>query len=153
MASFGHAQLNTGASRMMNRALIDWNHTYRNFEITDHAIGVVVGKQVKGSRFLFKRGPEERSGNQQDKANQQSGALFTGQAREDEQINKVERNGCRNHIDQHTYHRDRVNHNDPWAISVTRTATPTASASSHAPTPLRLTTGLFQVESRPTSLS
>lgn len=27
LASFGHAQLNTGASRMMNRALIDWNHT------------------------------------------------------------------------------------------------------------------------------
>ncbi|MNC18192.1 hypothetical protein D3C75_660880 [compost metagenome] len=41
----------------------------------------------------------------------------------------------------------------PWAISVTITATPTASASSHAPTPFFFATGLFQVESRPTSLS
>ncbi|MNP78371.1 hypothetical protein D3C76_1759660 [compost metagenome] len=26
-ARAGHAQLNTGASRIMNRALMDWNHT------------------------------------------------------------------------------------------------------------------------------
>ncbi|MNP34100.1 hypothetical protein D3C76_1273720 [compost metagenome] len=41
----------------------------------------------------------------------------------------------------------------PCAIRVTIIATPTASASNQTPTPFFFTTGLFQVESSPTSLS
>ncbi|MNW68485.1 hypothetical protein D3C74_472650 [compost metagenome] len=41
----------------------------------------------------------------------------------------------------------------PCAIRVTITATPMANAINQAPTPFFLATGLFQVESRPTSLS
>ncbi len=83
----------------------------RNFKITDHAVSVVVGEQVERSWLLFKRGPEERGRDQQDKADQQPGALFAVQARKNKQINKIEGNGCRDDVNQHAGYRNRVNHN------------------------------------------
>lgn len=94
-------------------------------------------------RLLLKRGPEERGGNQQDKADQQSGALFAVQTGKDEQVDKVECNGG-NHVYQHAGNRDRLMTITPCAISVTITATDgqRQQPRAHAVT---FTTGLFQV--------
>ncbi len=83
----------------------------RDLKITDHAVSVVVGEQVEGGWLLLERGPEERGGDQQNKAHQQPCALFAIQPGEDEQIDEVERDGGGNHIHQHAGDRDRINHN------------------------------------------
>jgi len=81
-----------------------------DLKVADHPVGVVVSKQVKGGRFLFKRGPEKGRRDQQNKAHQQARPLFTVQPSEDEQPDEIERHGGGNHIDQHAGHRHRVNH-------------------------------------------
>ncbi len=83
----------------------------RDFKIADHTVSVVVSEQVKRRWLLLKCRPEEGSGNQQNKADQQSGALFTVQPSKYKQVDEVEGYGCRNHIHQHAGYRDRVNHN------------------------------------------
>ena len=83
----------------------------RDFKIADHTVSVVISEQVERGWLLLKRRPEERGGNQQDKADQQSGALFTVQTGKDEQVDKVQGNGGCNHVYQYAGNRDRIYHN------------------------------------------
>lgn len=46
---------NRRQQRMINRALIDWNHTAGISNDTDRTVGIVVNEQVKQGRFLLKR--------------------------------------------------------------------------------------------------
>ena len=102
---------------------------------------------------MFKRRPEERGGDQQDEAHQQACTLFAAQAGKGEQVDEIQGDRRGDDVHQHAGYLNRVDddgalsdQHDDRSQDYRQCQQPGADAFFFA-------TGLFQVESRPTSRS